>query len=670
MDKHKNKRILVALKFFFTPIFFRQGLWICIVLFGVMPNMYINPPAENLKVKVEDWLDGTKRIVIENEYLSVEILPAFGGRIGGIIYKPHNSQILYQKEIKELPDIENIAAIVLNAKGKMLLRDYDHWVFTAGQLHFDEESRIVQNYLSMRGWLECFICRNLGPNHGNEQHCARWQYKIMKDENKVEVELTYETRLDPAPLMIIKQVKLSKQSTFIEVAYQVKNLSEDYISFEYFSHCNFTPGGEVGEEDAYIIPYEEDDGLLNTEPVYVKRGMTDCLQYQPQRQWVAYIDHNKKELIVHDFSFDFSKFWIWEGNDHYSLEPDLFLKLASNESVCWKSRIGVFSGFCGLDEVSTDSILDVQLNLTNNENPEIILKIASFHKLERAEVLIKILDKSKNVLYETRQLFTNVEPGKYQEKRVKYNFSDLTGNEYILETQLNKCKPIFKKIILGKQQERKIDKKVLYVGRGKAQFYWALIKQLGVEVLWVKNSMRFLPELMDKDKYEIIIFDNLRLTDLTDIQCKAIIKYVEKGGKIIFAPISSLDIGVSPQFIPLERGYKKLVAILPIESEYSPIYVNHFCRDFFKITSQDISSSLIKDLHWESLNINSYLKVKAKKKADVLLRYNTGDPGLVVGGYGKGKVFILTIFYDSLFRGWYHRGEEFLELWRRILSLT
>jgi len=295
---------------------------------------------------------------------------------------------------------------------------------------------------------------------------------------------------------------------------------------------------------------------LHTEPIYVKRGMTDCIHYQPQTQWVAYFDHNKKELIVHDFSFDFSKFWIWEGNDHYSLEPDLFLKLAPNESISWKSRIGVFSGFCGIDEVSTDAILDAQLisEESSKEKLGIAVKVGGYHKLEKAEVLIRILDRSGKILYENKQLFTNIKPGKYQEKRCYYSSCDLTENEYILEAQLNKCKPIFKKLSLSKEQRKKIEEKILYIGRGSSQFHWALTKQLGAEVLWIKNPMRFLPELIDKDKYEVIIFDNLRLTDLTEIQCKAIIRYVEEGGKIIFAPISSLDIGISPQFIPLERG--------------------------------------------------------------------------------------------------------------------
>jgi len=179
-----------------------------------------------------------KAYVIENEYLRVTLVPAFGGRILSLIYKPTGHEELWQNPVG--------APYLI---GSQIF--YHDWLMIYGGIFptFPE------------------------PEHG-KTWLLPWDFEIITDNGEmVEVQMSFVDTIDnphapanyPTTATGIEcrfTVRLDADRAALDTHVQLKNPGSDPVSYEYWTNTGLAPGSVPGhsiadENTEIIVPIEK-----------------------------------------------------------------------------------------------------------------------------------------------------------------------------------------------------------------------------------------------------------------------------------------------------------------------------------------------------------------------------------------------------------------------------
>lgn len=150
---------------------------------------------------------GIKSIVIENEFLKINILPEYGGKMASLINKGNNREILFQSQSEKLEIPEYSSSF----------SEYD----SSG---FDEVFPSINACLYPDGeYIDLKI-----PDHG-EVWAMPWEASISEDEVLLSVSS------QKFNYSIEKKIRLNKNK--VEIKYIIKNLGEHDFKFIWTPHA-------------------------------------------------------------------------------------------------------------------------------------------------------------------------------------------------------------------------------------------------------------------------------------------------------------------------------------------------------------------------------------------------------------------------------------------------
>ncbi len=161
---------------------------------------------------------------------------------------------------------------------------------------------------------------------------------------------------------------------------------------------------------------------------------------------------------------------------------------------------------------------------------------------------------------------------------------------------------------------------------------------------------------LDKiDSFDLVVFDRFtRLSVLPDAYLDSVAQWVEGGGAFLMlaGPSEGLDEGV--QSTPLQR-------ILPVQSRGEPI------ETAFKptLTDRGLSHPVSASLAAQSDTWGKWLRVQPSDATGDVLLEGAGEPLLVLGQVGRGRVAAVMSDQAWLWRRGYDGGGPFDELFRR-----
>ncbi|AMS28945.1 hypothetical protein AEM38_04835 [Hyphomonadaceae bacterium UKL13-1] len=161
---------------------------------------------------------------------------------------------------------------------------------------------------------------------------------------------------------------------------------------------------------------------------------------------------------------------------------------------------------------------------------------------------------------------------------------------------------------------------------------------------------------LDKiDSFDLVVFDRFsRLSVLPDAYLDSVAQWVEGGGAFLMlaGPSEGLDEGV--QSTPLKR-------ILPVQSRGEPIDTAFRPALTERGRSHPVSASLAE----QSNSWGQWLRVQPSTATGDVLLEGAGEPLLVLGQVGRGRVAAVMSDQAWLWRRGYDGGGPFDELFRR-----
>ncbi|MCZ8206869.1 MAG: glutamine amidotransferase [Hyphomonadaceae bacterium] len=161
---------------------------------------------------------------------------------------------------------------------------------------------------------------------------------------------------------------------------------------------------------------------------------------------------------------------------------------------------------------------------------------------------------------------------------------------------------------------------------------------------------------LDKiDSFDLVVFDRFsRLSVLPDAYLDSVAQWVEGGGAFLMlaGPSEGLDEGV--QSTPLKR-------ILPVQSRGEPIETAFRPALTERGRSHPVSASLAE----QSNSWGQWLRVQPSTATGDVLLEGAGEPLLVLGQVGRGRVAAVMSDQAWLWRRGYDGGGPFDELFRR-----
>ncbi len=161
---------------------------------------------------------------------------------------------------------------------------------------------------------------------------------------------------------------------------------------------------------------------------------------------------------------------------------------------------------------------------------------------------------------------------------------------------------------------------------------------------------------LDKiDSFDLVVFDRFsRLSVLPDAYLDSVAQWVEGGGAFLMlaGPSEGLDEGV--QSTPLKR-------ILPVQSRGEPIEAAFRPALTERGRSHPVSASLAE----QSDSWGQWLRVQPSTATGDVLLEGAGEPLLVLGQVGRGRVAAVMSDQAWLWRRGYDGGGPFDELFRR-----
>jgi len=161
--------------------------------------------------------------VLENNLLRVTVLPGFGGRVLSIIYKPTNSELLYQNPVGT--------------------------VYGIGQGNF------YYDYLMVYGGIFPTFPE---PEHG-KTWCLPWTVTVLEDTtSRVAIQLAFTDNLEPFPgvpskfnngktgLVCTMTVALEADSARLDLDFTLTNPASSPVTYEYWTCQTYAPGSTPG----------------------------------------------------------------------------------------------------------------------------------------------------------------------------------------------------------------------------------------------------------------------------------------------------------------------------------------------------------------------------------------------------------------------------------------
>lgn len=157
------------------------------------------------------------------------------------------------------------------------------------------------------------------------------------------------------------------------------------------------------------------------------------------------------------------------------------------------------------------------------------------------------------------------------------------------------------------------------------------------------------------DSFDLVVFDRFtRLSVLPDAYLDSVAQWVEGGGAFLMlaGPSEGLDEGV--QSTPLSR-------ILPVQSRGEPLEVAFRPAMTERGRTHPVSASLAE----QSASWGQWLRVQPSTASGDVLLEGAGEPLLVLGQVGRGRVATVMSDQAWLWRRGYDGGGPFDELFRR-----
>jgi hypothetical protein len=193
-----------------------------------------------LSLSTESILNGLCAVVLENRFLRVVVLPAVGGRIWQITYKPLNADLLWNNP--RVPPAE-------------------HETHT----NYDE--------VWSGGWDELFPNDEAGelfgkvyPDHG-ELWNAHWDAEPFERESEVGIHLRFKTPV--SDFLVERTLVLRSESRSLEIEYHFTNQGADRFPFLWKLHPAFTVSvnHRVNFPKMTVVREPEFPGTLGDAPV-------------------------------------------------------------------------------------------------------------------------------------------------------------------------------------------------------------------------------------------------------------------------------------------------------------------------------------------------------------------------------------------------------------------
>jgi len=611
---------------------------------------------------------------LKNKYLRVEVVPAFGGRITGLTFKPTGSQELCQKGIPgELPDTEPLVADVKEAMGQLFIPDrppgkwgWNDWPTPLGR---DRLGASIHRQCSIWGWLEVVADPWLGPNQGNEQHCTRWDHRVERSGRTARLMLTYRTELPPAALLLEKEIMLDPDKALCVVQWTIRNTGKEDVSFCYMSHANSTPGGAIGEEDTCMLAVPGKDGKPEIIGIpaasYGFQRMT-----HPAERWVAFGDREKGVLKLTECDFPLQDMWLWRGGACMAAEPIHYIELAPEES----TSFGIASGVCLFPNTLSLKTGHIFHGLSlDKDRPrvgdEIVFK-STFGCLGKEKGLkadIRLVGPAaENVLHRFLHEASAVAPDKPSTREFAWDTARQKAGEYCLDVRIARMDKDLaaerKTFRLLSSSEAGSVCRVLLVGSKPREH---MLSVSGAEITTVPNLMRITPELLSEEPFDLVWISSGSIGELEDEQVEAILRHVRDGGGLVVDP----EFLLFPARLPMKSAWRRLLDALPAAYESYNQFRPAVPQQYeFGISEKTVPHYLTSGLHWPSATFRLFHLLKPNKGAQTLLTLDHGPPALVVREFGKGRMVMTAMGLDPYFRGWRYAGEEFEEFVRRIVS--
>ena len=635
-------------------------------------------PAATAEVTVgeADWIGGTKLVVLENEHLRAEIAPAYGGRLFQLTHKPAGVTVLHKTDLDQLPDLDKLVA-----QAEAAMREYrpqpavERWALSGSVYGGHPDNRWLSGgWDTLCGWLECMIDRPLGPDKGNEQYLARWDHQVRSVEGGREVVLTYVTRLPPAPLKITKSFRLMPGESRLRIRHVVTNGGDKPIPFEYFSHCNFTPGGEFDDRDRFVVPVRGPGDVLTAQLRPNQRIANQCFSFRPADRWVGYLDGAGGGALVHRFGFDAGIAWTWEGKDHCSLEPVRLDSLAPGEETSWEQSLNLARDMPTLTGVRGDWAIGIgpdQAEFPVGEAVELAISVVSFAPgPEKATVELSITPVGDvHPAIAKKLTFSGLRCGRGATRTWRVPADQVPAN-CVVTAAAGDC--IARKVVrVGRSAKpRRDNRPILFLGSANSQIITVPKAYLKMNVRRVANLDCLRAELLDPQQFRaLVVFDVGNLLAVDEQQAREIADYVRAGGRLVLGCESTSNWSVDSR-IPPSGGYRILRKLVPIEPDDGlPISPNYRVRDNFRVDASSVADHpLTRGLPWKELEIGKYYRHEVREGASVLVRLDTGDPLLVAAAVGRGNVVMFTGGLEFTARRWAQFGKEADELLRRMID--
>lgn len=346
------------------------GLNLCIFFSGCTSNGGVK--------LIEKEISGMQTYVLENEFLSVSVIPEAGAKIYNLIFKPTGSDLSWHSPITDLKrPVYGGSFIPYDCGG------FDEILPTVGECD----------------WRGVHL-----PDHG-EAWQLPWNIEDKKTDMK-EVSIKTNCKMRASPFFIERRITLKEGESRIRLDYKITNMGKKEWEFIWACHGSVAPGGNIGKGDRIFLPagikvnvwFSENERMgtqgqwldwplaKNKEGDEVNlslMGNSDLgyaeklFSNELKEGWCAVGDMDKNEFLAFTFPIDklpYAGVWInqggWRGYTQLGLEPTNTLgdaldiavtdylkkydKLSSGESKEFTIYIVVIKGLEDIKSITKD----------------------------------------------------------------------------------------------------------------------------------------------------------------------------------------------------------------------------------------------------------------------------------------------------------------------------
>lgn len=342
-------------------------------------------------IKEEPFL-GQKSILLENEYLSVRILPELGGRI---------------IQFSSKPDMVN---------------------------HFFCDNRLVS-----QGWGDNWI--NYG---GMEENAGAWPgpfwntkfacviTKNSPDEIRISLQRAKSAASRPGVGFLEKEYALKRGESRLTAHIKMHNDGEVKKALKLRSHPVLAVGGSVSSSDAFYYP----TGHTSIEIPYMVGKSTPFIPNEGT--WAALIDRERKKGIIQSFrKEDVDNLYMCMGADNYTLELTTPAKeIAPGAFLAFDYDLGVAQGISGISGFAAGLAVNiVPSNPVYARNCDVLVKV-EISALTTCRMKAQASISGKGTDVRLKEFPVALEPDRPVEEALSWNTGDLADGEYMVVLKL------------------------------------------------------------------------------------------------------------------------------------------------------------------------------------------------------------------------------------------